>query len=320
LKRYVPLIITILIWSWTGIFVKLLQGGGLDPFSQNFYRYGTAVIALLIFTRLRNPAGFKKANARPWVFLLPGAALATFQTFFVLGMYRVTPGFAAIIGTSDVLLVMLIAMFFADERRVVLDPRFIGAIGVGLVAAVCFFIFDRRFSFGSDAGSQRFIVGTCFVLFGAWMWVAHAYLVKWLVKDVGAMVSFSFSATFAWLLMMVVAVVAHITGFQGADLSHITRAEWPYIALVLGSGLLNVGIAQVLHQESIRRLGVSLTRGFTFVIPVLAAVLSCLMLGERLTPAQWCYGLVLVGSVAFLGALGRKLAGRKSDVEPYAAD
>jgi len=307
LRRYVPISIAVLVWAWTGIFVKTLKDAGFDPFTQNVYRYAAATAALLILTGLMNPVGFKKALRRPWVFALPGLAMAGFQTLWVLGMYRVEPAFAGVIGQSDMLLIMLIALFFADERRMVCNLRFVTAIFVGLIAVIAFVALAPPSATEKAGGQGSFLLGSGLVLAGCAMWVVFAYITKWLVKRHGAMVLFSFSAVFATLLLTAVALVAQAAGCGQVNFGHVFEVSWPFLLLLVGSGVLNVGTCQALFQHSVRLLGVTLTRGLELVIPLLTALFSHLVRGERLSGGQWMCGLILLGSVAYLTVLGKRL-------------
>ena len=320
MRRYVPISIAILVWAWTGIFVKILKDAGFDPFTQNLYRYAAATVVLLVLARLKNPSGFRRARRSPWVFALTGLAMAGFQTLWVLGMYRVEPAFAGIIGNSDLLLIMLIALFFADERRLVCDVRFAAALLVGLAAVVAFIALAPRAAVERAGGRGSLLLGSGLVLAGSGVWVVFAYLTKWLVRGHGAMVLFSFSAVFATLFLLVVALIAQGAGAGGAGLGHIFHVSWPFLLLLVGSGILNVGVCQALFQHSVRLLGVTLTRGLELVIPLLTALFSYLVRGERLSGWQWACGLVLLICVGYLTVLGNRLAGGAAaagpDVEP----
>lgn len=315
MRRYIPISVAILIWAWTAIFIKMLQDVGFDPFTQNFYRYLAASIALLALTRSVNPAGFRTACRKPWIFLVPGLAMTGFQTLWVLGIYRLTPAFTGLIGNSGILLVILIGLFYADERRYALSPKFVLTILVGLVAVAGFIVLDPRARLDTGPDPARFYTGTALVLAGTALWVAYAYLAKWLVRDCGALVSFSFSAAFSSMMMLAVAAAAGWSGSVHVNLGRVLDAPWPYVALLFASGVMNVGVAQAIFQHSIRALGVSLTEGLVLIIPLFTALFSYLVRGEVLTLPQWGCGLVLLASSGYLTVLGRRLAGRRG-VEP----
>jgi drug/metabolite transporter (DMT)-like permease len=315
MRRYLPITIAILVWSWTTIFIKLLQEAGFDPFSQNVYRYFCASVVLLVLARAMNPSGFRRAARKPWVFIVPAVALAGFQTLWVLGIYWVTPAFAAIIGNGDVLLVVFIALFFADERRVVTNHRYLTAIAIGLASVVLFIASDPRASFEAAGGRGAFLLGTALVLAGSALWVVFAFLSKWLVKGHGAMVLFSLTSVFATALLLAVALAAQASGCRDADLGHVAKVGWLPLLVLVGSGVLNVGMCQALYQHSVRLLGVAMVRGLTPIIPVLTAVFSYLVFGETLTPYQWAYGLILLGSVVYLAFLGERLRARARAAE-----
>jgi drug/metabolite transporter (DMT)-like permease len=106
----------------------------------------------------------------------------------------------------------------------------------------------------------------------------------------------SVSALQPWL-MLVGAVCLHAiaAAMPGEGLAHVSVAP-PAIASVLYLGLIGGGVAFTLYFVLLRRLG-PIQMGFLeYVIPVFAALMGWILLGERVSPdTVGGFGLILVG-------------------------
>ncbi|MBN1807542.1 MAG: hypothetical protein JW909_00625, partial [Planctomycetes bacterium] len=94
--RYVPILVTVVIWSWSDVFIKHLQTAGFDSFSQNFYRYAVSAVVMLVIAALTDRQGLRKTFSSP-AFIVAGLFCAAYQTSAVLGLYYVFPAFSALI-------------------------------------------------------------------------------------------------------------------------------------------------------------------------------------------------------------------------------
>ena len=124
-KNYAPIMIATFMWIWPPIFIKYL-GSYFDDFTQNFYRYLSAVVFLLTFSLINYRDEFIKALGKIRQFILPTLLVCTFQTLWVRGIYLLEPGVVALIHRSNVLFVVLFSfILFEDERRIIMSRYFI---------------------------------------------------------------------------------------------------------------------------------------------------------------------------------------------------
>jgi drug/metabolite transporter (DMT)-like permease len=288
----------------------MLGGAGFDAFGQNSYRYLGAAAFFLALSRLSDRKASREA-LRAWPrFLAPAAAVAVFQTTWVMGLYRTGPTTAAFAEHSSILFgVVGGAIFFADERRVVASWRF--AVGAAAVAAgFTGVVLGKTGSPGGGIEIEgEFGLGVAFLAVGAVGWGSYGLLIKRLVgrrADVGAVSGeggrrgprdplHAFAVTILLAAGMLLAVAA-----AAGDLGHIAEAGAADLVLLFGSGIACVGVGQGLYFASIRRIGVAVSQVFTLAAPFLTGLFSLLALGERTTLVQWASGTVLAAGVAWL--------------------
>ena len=69
-KSIIAIVSVTLMWSFTMIYAKILTGA-LDIWTQNFYRYLSAMAVLLLFSARRREGRSFPRPGRWWVFLIP---------------------------------------------------------------------------------------------------------------------------------------------------------------------------------------------------------------------------------------------------------
>jgi len=77
-------------------------------------------------------------------------------------------------------------------------------------------------------------------------------------------------------------ILAAVTPLSG--LSHVQQSATALIGLVLGLGLTGTGIAYVLYYYIVRQMGAVLASSVTYLPPVVALLIGCLLVGE---PLRW---------------------------------
>lgn len=108
--RYLPVLLSLIIWSWAGVFVKYLQErADFDAYTQNFYRYTASAVIMLITALIVDRKGLRKAFSS-FSFVVTGLFGACYQTSWVLGFYYVYPTFASLIGRSNMIFTVLIGV------------------------------------------------------------------------------------------------------------------------------------------------------------------------------------------------------------------
>ncbi|HHN45821.1 MAG TPA: DMT family transporter [Planctomycetes bacterium] len=304
--RYVPVIIAVLVWSWSEVLIKYLQAARFDAYSQNFYRYGASALLMALWAAFTRPEKTVR-GLKMWPrFFLPALFGTLYQTLWVIGFYRLAPAFAAIIGRSNIIVTIGVAViFFPEERRLASDRRFLAATATALLAVSGVILLHRRGSEGAvvEAG---FWWGVALVLIGSAMWVLYAFSVKRLVREVGPAVAFAGSSTIMSVFLFVIMLTAW--GMGASEPGRLLDARIFDVAVLFGSGIICVGAAQSVYYKSIDLVGVSTSQIITLVSPLAVGVISYFMYGERLSVLQWCSGVALLASLAYIIDLDRRLS------------
>jgi drug/metabolite transporter (DMT)-like permease len=283
---YAAVFATVLIWSTPSLFQFYLNRY-YDPFSQNFYRYSIAFLAILPLAFFR----FRRSGSRlGWnvlgICLLPALPNVVHQITQVASLFYMGPGVYAVFIRSSVIMTALLALiFFPEERWIIRQWQFQLGTLLGLFGAVGVFWFQPRWTAG------RVSLGGLAIAFTAsFCWALYGVLVKKPAAQFGTIRSFGVISflTSVMLFPLTWAFGKIATPFQvGAEVNWI----------LIGSAVLCITLAHVLYYFAIREIGVALSQTLQLLSPLGALALSAWIFHERLSPAQlWCAALLLFGA------------------------
>lgn len=297
---YLPLVLALLCWAFPPVMMRWIVGAGVDVWTMSVYRMFTGVLVLVPFGVLWNFDGVRRAAMAPWQFLFPAALFTISMVLWVLGLMRLGASIATLVGRSDVLFAVLLGvMFFADERRVIQDARFLGAVCVAFAGVIGVVLFrDVGTAGGALVLHGRFSTGVVLSFGASFAWVAYVYSVKVTVRRLGSIVTFIMVALEAAFMMLAVAAVMQFLG--RADLWLPWKLGIKANAILWGSGIIGVGIGGILFYRSIDLVGVAVSQTSTLVLPLFTGVAAYVFLGERLTWMQVMSGAVLLGSLGYI--------------------
>src|SRR4051794_26513462 len=108
-----------------------------DPWSQNFYRYSVACLAILPFLIYRASRGRETINRAAFLACLwPCLPNVIHQVTQVMALFYMGPGVYAIFTRSSVIFTALLALFFfPEERHVIRQWQFLVGTSLGLIGA-----------------------------------------------------------------------------------------------------------------------------------------------------------------------------------------
>ncbi|HHN45822.1 MAG TPA: DMT family transporter [Planctomycetes bacterium] len=297
LVRFVPLALVLLCWALPPVMMRWLDGAGVDTLTMNTYRMFAGSLFLVPFGIWLNPRGMKQAVKNLHQFILPAALFTAAMLTWVYGLLRLGATVAALIGRSDALFTVLIgSMFFADERAVARDWRFLAALAVALagVAGVALFR-DESIAGGSLVLKGGFIGGVMLSLGSSFSWVCYVFSVKLMVRRIGSLVSFIMVALIAAFMMLAITAVVQAGG--GANLAMPLRLDFKTNLVLLGSGFIGVGVGGILFYRSIDLIGVTVSQVSMLALPILTGVAAGVFLGEKITVMQIMSGMLLLAGV-----------------------
>ena len=275
---------TILCWSIGPILIRSVK----DVFPVSFQNFGRYLVSLAVIwpasflSARRGDAGVFLRRPLVWRILAIAAANFAFQATFTWGLYLVMPALFSLVFKSGVVIsVLLAALFFPDERRVLASAAFLAGLAAS-IAGVLLAMFA-----GSDLAGAVLGPGVLVILVSTTAWALLSNLVKkWLPG-----ISSSRALAVVFALNAPLFLIVHL--FQaGVGVPAASAAAW---LTMLASGLISVGLAHYLYYRAVPVIGVSLAVTLDLVRPVVVAVLSFLAFGERLAPLQAVGGALLLG-------------------------
>jgi drug/metabolite transporter (DMT)-like permease len=283
---YAALFITIFIWSTPSLFQFYLNRY-YDPWSQNFYRYAVACIAIAPFVIYRLRGSGPSIGWRVWVAcLVPTLPNVVHQVTQVMALFYMGPGVYAIFTRSSVIITALLALaFFPEERWIIRQWQFqIGTL-LGLFGAVGVFWFQARWQ--TELVPWR---GLGIAFTATFCWALYGVLVKRPSAKLGTVRSFGL------ISFLTSALLLPLTMLFGKISTPLEVGGHVNFVLII-SAVLCISIAHVLYYIAIREIGVALSQTLQLLCPAGALGLSALIFGERLTHAQlWSAAILLFGA------------------------
>ncbi|MCF7929571.1 MAG: DMT family transporter [Spirochaetales bacterium] len=323
---------SILAWSLSPVLIRLVRDDFPIQF-QNFFRFSISLaVVWVVVMRKNNPGVLRERFRADRRLPLKYAGLALFvflhQFFLVAGIYRIMPGIASILEESGLLFSIVLALiFFADERAMIRHPLFVPGIVLSLVGVTLSLgltempFFSQLFSHG-EGGAQalqaaagsgaafggagdmgEFYLGGLFIILSALSWSMFSVLIKhWLPGVPGGLSTamvFTIIVPFFFLTHLFTALA--IPGMP--IIPHPSGIAWLYLSL---SGLVGIALGYSFYYISLPVIGVTLAANLGLLIPFFTAVISFIILGERLTPLQLVGGVVLISGCILLAQIRLK--------------
>src|ERR1700745_3614883 len=300
-RGYGAVFATIGIWSLPSLFQFYLNRF-YDPWSQNFYRYAVACLAIIPFVLLQIGRGPKIDGRAVLSCLVPCLPNVVHQITQVVALFYMGPGVYAIFIRSSVIFTALLALaFFPEERVVIRQWKFQAGTMLGLIGAFGVIWFQPN-----PQSQERHIAlpGLLIAFTASFCWALYGVLIKRPSAQLGSIRSFGLVSfiTSALLLPLTLAFGKIDTPVHaGADVN---------VILVI-SAVTCITLAHVLYYVAIRQIGVALAQTLQLVCPLGALALSAWIFGERLVPAQlWSSAVLLLG--AFLAMKTKPIATTES--------
>jgi drug/metabolite transporter (DMT)-like permease len=277
---------TVVIWSTPSLFQFYLIRY-YEPWSQNFYRYLVAFLAVLPFVLLRFRHAGPRLSAQVFLAcLIPSLPNVVHQITQTVALYHMGPGVYAIFGRSSVIFTALLALiFFPEERGIIRQWQFQVGTALGLLGAVGVVCFQE----GWQAGPVP-LGGFAIAFTASFCWALYSVLVKRPSARLGPIRSFGVISFITSALLLPLTI-------KFGKIETPLRVDAGVNLILIVSAVTCISLAHVLYYVAIRKVGVALSQTLQLICPAGALGLSALFFGERLTQAQlWSAGLLLFGA------------------------
>lgn len=278
------LILIAIIWALNFSVVKVSLEE-IDALSFNALRYVLAA-GLLAFTTKKR--GYPLRVERQDVWPLIGIALVgnvLYQLFFIIGVdYTYSANAAVMLGTIPVWVAVL-SHLFTEEKLTKYKTLGIGLAFVGILFIVT----------GSKQGislASKTFLGDLIILGAAISWGVYTILAKKFLKKYP-------STQFTGVMSIIGMVCLLLIG-----LPNLVSVEWAKVSLVgwmgvIYSGLLSIGLAYLIWNNSVSNIGAVRTAAYQNLVPVLGLVFGVVLLQEALTLQQYSGSAMVIAGIIF---------------------
>ena len=258
-----------------------------EPWSQNFYRYAVACVAIAPFVWYRSRRKESWFNLQAFVACFwPCLPNVIHQITQVIALFYMGPGVYAIFTRSSVIFTALLALaFFPEERHVIRQWQFQVGTLLGLVGAFGVIWFQSGWQSGHIA-----LPGLLIAFTATFCWALYGILVKRPSAQLGSIRSFG-------LISFITSALLLPLTYAFGNLATPLQVGWPVNANLIISAVTCITLAHILYYVAIREIGVALAQTLQLLCPVGALALSAWIFGERLTHAQlWSAAILLLGA------------------------
>src|SRR5881296_1406853 len=297
-EGYAAVFATIVIWSTPSLFHYYLNSY-YDPWTQNFYRYLVACLAIAPLLIYRSQRSAPWLNWRAvMICFAPCLPNVVHQITQVIALFYMGPGVYTIFTRASVIFTALLALaFFPEERVVIRQWQFQLGTLLGLIGAFGVIWFQAN----AGLHSQHVALPGLLIAFTAtFCWALYGVLIKRPSAELGSIRSFGL------ISFITSALLFPLTLAFGKIATPVHAGAHANLVLVI-SAVTCITLAHVLYYVAIREIGVALSQSLQLLCPAIAMALSAWLYGERLTHAQlWSAGILLIG--AFLAMRAKPIA------------
>ncbi|MEQ9264395.1 MAG: DMT family transporter [Balneolaceae bacterium] len=285
IKKYftdLTLIFVAVVWALNFSVVKTALNE-IDPLSFNALRYILAASLLVVAAKSK---GFNLKVKKEHFWKLVGIGLVGnlgYQLLFIIGInYTFSANAAVVLGTIPIWVAFL-SHFFTDEKLT--SNKLIGIITA--FTGVAFLIAGGKdpISFASDS-----FKGDIITLISAITWATYTILSKKYLKFYSPVQYSGFMS------------VVGVTSLLLVGSPFLVQLDWSGISLIgyggiLYSGLLSVGLAYLIWNNGIAKIGAVRTATYQNLVPVLGLLFGVILLREELTLAQYFGSSIVISGI-----------------------
>ncbi len=274
-KARMELVISMIVFGTLAIFVR---GIPLPSGELALYRAVLAALLILIYfligkTRLE-VSSLKKELV---ILLISGAAMGR-NWILLFEAYRYTTVSAATLSyyVAPVIVTMLCPIFFHE----ILTKKQLLCFIMSTAGVVMIIGFHNLNGGGKD------LIGILLGL-GAAVFYAAVILLNKLIKGVSGI-----QRTFLQFLAAIAVLIPYVACTGGFHLAELSAAGWGNLLIV---GLFHTGVTYCLYFSSLKELRGQEAAILSYIDPMVAVVISVLILGEGITVLQIIGGILIIG-------------------------
>lgn len=279
------LLFVALVWGVNFAIVKFALGD-FSPLSFTITRFLLA--ALFLFSVMlirREPLGIVR-NDRPAIIRLGIVGITFYNIFFMYGLRYTSASHSALFISLSPLFAVLIQAAYGRER---LSGQVVGGIAFATAGTALII--------GSHAGSLRFssegLIGDLLTLVASLLWALYTTASKPLLDRYSPIKVTAYCMATGSIALIPFGVYELVRQSWSA----ITPPSWAALAF---SAIVPGGIAFSLWYQGVKRLGVTRTITYHYLVPFVAVIFAALFLGEAISLLSLVGGGAIITGVALV--------------------
>ena len=267
IKVHIALFAANLIYAANYTIAKGVMPDYIEPFGFILLRVSGALLLFWFFHKMFSTEKVEKRDF--WKLALCGLfGVAINQSLFFKGLNITTPINAAIIMTSNPILVLLFAAFIIKET--ITGKKLIGIV-VGITGAVLLIAFGKNFSFGSTT-----FTGDLLILINSTSYGIYLVLVKPLMDKYSPLTVIKWVFFFGFLFVL------------PFGLMEFTQIDWKEMPLNIWMSVLFVVIATTfiaysLNIYALKYVSPTIVSYYVYLQPLLATVIALFLSKDELS-------------------------------------
>ena len=279
------LLFVALVWGVNFAFVKFALSDFL-PLSFTIVRFfvaGLFLFAVMFLTK--EPFAIERQDRRA-VVKLGFIGITLYNILFMYGLKYTTASHSALfISMSPLFAVLLQAR---QGKKPISYPI---ALGLLLASTGVYLVISGRF--GGFSFTASGLVGDILTLCASVLWALYTLRAKPLLEKYSAITVTAYTMAAGSVILFPI------------GLHELLEQSWTGVSLQSWaafsfSTFVSAGIAFSLWYQGVRRIGVTRTIAYHYLVPFVAVVFAVLFLGEHITPLQVTGGIAILGGVALV--------------------
>lgn len=276
------LILVAVIWALNFSIIKVTLEE-IDPYSFNALRFVFATGLLWLVARRRGYS-LRVQKEHFWKMLGIGfIGNLLYQCLFIIGIDLTLSANAAVMLGTIPIWVALLSQFFTDEKLT--TNKTIGVLLAFTGVALIIMGNEQPLSFESDT-----FLGNIITLLAAVCWATFTILSRKYLKVYSAIQYSAFMSAVGLASLLLVGLPFMVQ----LDWSGISPAGFGGI---LYSGALSVGLAYILWNSGVSKIGAVRTAAYQNLVPVLGLLFGVILLGEELTILQYIGAIFVIAGI-----------------------
>lgn len=269
------LAISMVIFGTIGLFVRNISVSSAEIALYRAILAAVLIAGYLLITKQRIP--FKKIKHEIPLLLVSGAAMGV-NWILLFEAYRYTTVSAATLSYyfAPVIVTVLCPVLFREKLTLVQTVCFLmSAFGLVLITGI-----------GGAGKNGKDLIGILFGLGAAVLYAAVVLLNKF-IKNVGGI-----HRTFLQFTAAIVTLIPYVAATSGITLGTMDSRGWICLMTV---GIIHTGLTYCMYFSSLKELPGQESAIISYLDPLVAVLVSVLLLGEAMTLWQIVGGAMILG-------------------------